>query len=143
MAKRKFNATRLYRLFRFLVIVISILSGILAFFSYRNITDSDKEVGRLSQESKILPRGDTSDIRYLLLVNKEREDRLTDSEKKEIDLYRKKKAMEREIDYYLSISQRARNELPVFLSITVGLPIIFFGGVGIYSYLSPVVKEDR
>jgi hypothetical protein len=141
MAKRKFNVTRLYRLFRFLVIAISILSGILAFLNYRTLTHADKEAGRLIQEREILSRGEKSDMRDLLLLAKEREGRLTDSEKKEIEQYRKREALEREIDTYISISIRMGNQFVVFLSIAIGLPIIFFGGVGIYRYLFPVLKE--
>ncbi len=105
---RNFSARRLYKLATLLVIVISILSGIVAYTNYRAVKHYSQRITRFYEEH---PKGDllyehTYDITII--------DRL---------------------------QQGAIHRCELLIAIAIGLPVVFFGGIGLYKYLFPIQKE--
>jgi len=145
MAKRQFSPERLWKVLRFLVIVISILSGVLAFWNYIEYKHYDGEKNRLY---KVLhPDTGISTHRYHLLKNKEKEGTVTENEKQLIKDYEKTYGgidvddVRRRIDDSRFLSSEKRKGFILFFCILIFLPLIFFGGTWFYRYLFPIKRE--
>lgn len=108
MDKRKFNANRLYKLIKLLVIGIALLSGVLGLFTMRGVQTN-------YTDERIKKSCSDYDIQY---VN------------------------ECELSYYRTKDSFIETIIKEF-EIAIGLPLVFFGGVGLYRYIFPKAKETK
>ena len=113
--KRKLSTRRLYKSVWVLVIVISILSGLLAFIHFENAKFYRERVIKSEEESPFPKATDK-------LFQNLRRDRLL---------------------AIIGARKESRRMALIFSAIAVGLPIIFFGGTGLYRYLFPIQKESK
>lgn len=106
MEKRKFNANRLYKLIKLLVIGIAILSGILGLITFNGIQTN-------YTDNKI---------------------------SKYCSTYDKKFIEECKFSYYSTKWEFEGNIMKEF-GLAFVLPLLFFGGVGLYRYLFPKANK--
>lgn len=131
--KREFSSHRLYRFIRFLVIAVSLLSIWIAKTSY------DNSIHWQSQESTDLQKCSDNYNK----AKKDNENYFATYKQEvlytaEMGLAACRKGLP-EIDK--NIIDNSVQGTFLFGAIAILLPLIFFGGVGIYHYIFPVKKE--
>jgi len=144
MTERKFSTERLYKLVRLIVIIISVLAGILAFLQYRILTKYESQLKELIKNSDLLrDEVKIKEKEYDELFMAELQGKTTDIVKQQMEKYRKLISNKERIDFLIGYQGELGDRIFRCLIVAIGLPILFFGGVGIYRYLFPVLGFDQ
>ena len=108
--KRKFNSGRVYKLLKWIVILVRTISLILAIFSYFDVFVNNSTLNGWKNYCKVYPVN-SNDYSQCMTIGYNQKSDITEM---------------------------------MFLEFYVGilLPIIFFGGVGIFRYLFPIAQEN-
>ena len=144
MTERKFSAERLYKLVRLIVIIISVLAGISAFLQYRALTKYESQLTELIKDNDSL-RGEVkiTEREYNELFMAELQGKTTDKGKRQMEKFRELISNKERIDFLIRYQGEAGDRIFVCSIVAIGFPILFFGGVGIYRYLFPILGFDQ
>jgi hypothetical protein len=144
MTKRKFSAERLYKLVRLIVIIISVLSGISAFLQYRLLAEYKSEFTELVKNNDLLrDEVEITEKEYNELFMLELQRKTTDKVKRQIEKLRKLISNKERIAFLIGCQGEVEKRIFRCSIVAIGLPILFFGGVGIYRYLFPILGFDQ